>query len=333
MADLKNIVEIADEKAKYDEYAKQILSDKYILANIIIKAIEEFKGMKPNEVIPYIEGEPFVNIVPVNPGMTNNSTKISPKITGFNTENSELHEGLVRFDIVFYVRMPSSDGLQKELSQIILNVEAQKDEPTEYDILNRAIFYVSRLISSQKERDFIKTNYNDIQRVYSIWVCMGMEENTMCHIHLTKDDLIGYHDWRGNLNLLNIIMIGLSDTLPKHDTTYELHRLLAALFSSKLNAKQKISIINNEYDISIDSDIAKGVNIMCNLSEGIEERAMAIGEARGEARGEVRGAEKMSINIILNMYNNNFTIEQIALATQTNVDKINKIIQEHKNKI
>lgn len=62
---------------------------------------------------------------------------------------------------------------------------------------------------------------------------------------------------------------------------------------------------------------------MCNLSEGIEERAMAI----GQARGEVRGAEKMSINIILNMYNNNFTIEQIALATQTNVDEINKIIK------
>ena len=34
-------------------------------------------------------------------------------------------------------------------SQIIVNVEAQKDEPTEYKILNRAIFYVSRLVSSQ----------------------------------------------------------------------------------------------------------------------------------------------------------------------------------------
>lgn len=32
--------------------------------------------------------------------------------------------------------------------------KAQKDEPTEYHILNRAIFYVCRLVSSQKERDF-----------------------------------------------------------------------------------------------------------------------------------------------------------------------------------
>lgn len=31
---------------------------------------------------------------------------------------------------------------------LIINIEAQKNEPSEYDILNRAIFYVSRMISS-----------------------------------------------------------------------------------------------------------------------------------------------------------------------------------------
>lgn len=65
-------------------------------------------------------------------------------------------------DIILYVRM--KDGI----SQVIVNLEAQKDEPTVYHILNRAVFYVSRLVSSQKERDFVKTNYNDIRRVFSI---------------------------------------------------------------------------------------------------------------------------------------------------------------------
>ena len=51
---------------------------------------------------------------------------------------------LILFQI-FYVRM--KDGL----SQIIINIEAQKNEPNEYDILNRAIFYVCRMISSQKD--------------------------------------------------------------------------------------------------------------------------------------------------------------------------------------
>ena len=128
------------------------------------------------------------------------------------------------------------------LSQIIINVEAQKDEQTGYEILNRAIFYVSRLISSQKERDFENSSYDDIKRVYSIWVCMNMEENSMSHVHLTKEDLIGSYEWKGNLDLLNIIMLGLAKNLPEHDETYELHRLLGALLSKELTIDEKLNI-------------------------------------------------------------------------------------------
>ena len=117
--------------------------------------------------------QPHISTVPVEPGLTNAaSEKNGERLVGFNTENEEINEGLVRFDIVFYVRM--KDGL----SQIIINVEAQKDEPKGYEILNRAIFYVSRLISSQKERDFENSSYDDIKRVYSIWVC------TVSYTHL-----------------------------------------------------------------------------------------------------------------------------------------------------
>ena len=42
---------------------------------------------------------------------------------------------------------------------------------------------------------------------------------------------------------------------------------------------------------------------MCNLSQGIKEDGIAIGEARKEEK------------IILNMHNNGFTVEQIAMAT------------------
>ena len=202
-------------------------------------------------------------------------------------------------------------------TQVIVNVEAQKDEPTKYQILNRAIFYISRLISSQKQRDFVNMNYNDIKKVYSIWVCMGMKENTMCHIHLTKDDLIGYHNWQGNLYLLNIIMIGISDILPEHDNIYEMHRLLSALFSEKLSAAEKIDIINNEYDIPVANNIMEEVNIMCNLSQGIEDKALEAGKTAAQ------------IDIILNMYKNNFTVEQIALATQHKVDEVKEIIKNN----
>lgn len=193
---LKNVVEATDINARYDASAKRLLGNKSVLAYILVKVIEEFRGMSPKEVVKFIEGEPYISIVPIEPGLTNIVNKnIGERLIGFNTEDSEISEGLVRFDIVFYVRM--KDGL----SQIIVNVEAQKDEPKEYNILNRAIFYVSRLISSQKERDFENSHYDDIKQVYSIWVCMNMKENSLSHIHLTKEDLVGQYEWKGKLNL------------------------------------------------------------------------------------------------------------------------------------
>ena len=145
------------------------------------------------------------------------------RIVGLNTENAEINEGLVRFDIIFYVRMKNG------LSQIIVNVEAQKDEPTEYKILNRAIFYVSRLVSSQKERDFVNTNYDDIKQVFSIWICMNMDYNSLSHIHLAKDEMLSPYDWKGNMDLLNIVLVGITNDIPEHDENYEMHRLIGAL--------------------------------------------------------------------------------------------------------
>lgn len=127
--ELKNAVKATDMKAQYDEIAKRLLGQKSILAHILVKTVDEFKGMNPGEVVCYIEGQPYISTVSVEPGLTNTgSDKDGQRIVGINSESGELNEGLVRFDIVFYVRM--KDGL----SQIIINVEAQKDEPRGYEI-------------------------------------------------------------------------------------------------------------------------------------------------------------------------------------------------------
>lgn len=240
--ELENTLAATDMKAQYDASAKRLLGQKSILAHILVKTVDEFKDMNPEDVVACIEGTPHISVVPVEPGLTNVVTeKKGERLVGFNTESAEINEGLVRFDIVFYVRM--KDGL----SQMIINVEAQKDEPKKYKILNRGIFYVSRLISSQKERDFQNTDYDDIKRVYSIWVCMNTSENTMSHVHLTKQDLVGSYDWAGNLELFNIVVIGLSKDLPEHNEMYELHRLLGALLSQELTINEKLNILGKEY--------------------------------------------------------------------------------------
>ena len=320
--ELKNAVLATDRDAQYDNSAKRLIAHKIILARILIKTVEKFKGMDPLEVAALIEGIPYIRTVPVEPGLTNAvHFQNGKRIVGFNTENQELNEGLVRFDIVFYVRM--KDGL----SQIIINVEAQKDEPSDYKILNRAVFYVSRLISSQKEKDFENSSYDDIKCVYSIWICMNMEENTMSHIHLTKEDMIGSYEWKGNLDLLNIIMIGLAKELPEHDETYELHRLLGALLSRELTVDEKLDIIGNEYDIPLEENFRKDMSTMCNLSQGVKEEGIAIGRREGLEEGRREGYAEGEAGLIMTMYKNGLLPEQIASATDKTVEEIKTIIQ------
>ena len=320
--ELKNAVLATDRDAQYDNSAKRLIAHKIILARILVKTVEEFKGMDPLEVAALIEGLPYISAVPVEPGLTNAvHFQNGQRLVGFNTENQELNEGLVRFDIVFYVRM--KDGL----SQIIINVEAQKDEPSDYKILNRAVFYVSRLISSQKEKDFENSSYDDIKCVYSIWICMNMEENTMSHIHLTKEDMIGSYEWKGNLDLLNIIMIGLAKELPEHDETYELHRLLGALLSRELTVDEKLDIIGNEYDIPLEENFRKDMSTMCNLSQGVKEEGIAIGRREGLEEGRREGYAEGEAGLIMTMYKNGLLPEQIASATDKTVEEIKTIIQ------
>lgn len=308
--EIANAVNAAGDKAQYDTRVKRLLAQKSILAHILVKTVDEFKGMKPEDVVKYIEGEPSISVVPVEPGLANmeKTDATGQRIVGLNTENAKINEGLVRFDIIFYVRMPSIVGRKNGLSQIIVNIEAQKDEPTEYKILNWAIFYVNRLISSQKERDFVNTNYDDIKQVFSIWICMNMDGNSLSHIHLTKDEMLKPCNWKGNLDLLNIVLIGITNEIPKHDEKYEMHRLIGALLSSELKEQEKLDIIEHEYNIPISQEFREDVSIMCNLSQGIEDKAIA--------------------KIVMNMYKIGYTPNQIADAVGVSVDEVEAIIKK-----
>ena len=112
-----------DQKAQYDACAKRLLGQKIILAHILMRVVDEFKGMDAEAVASLIEGEPYISQVPVEPGLTNKETVDSGTgewIVGLNTESSEIDEGKVYFDIIFYVRM--RDGLAK----MIINLEASQ---------------------------------------------------------------------------------------------------------------------------------------------------------------------------------------------------------------
>ena len=99
--EIANAVNAAGDKAQYDTRVKRLLAQKSILAHILVKTVDEFKGMKPEDVVKYIEGEPSISVVPVEPGLANmeKPDAAGQRIVGLNTENAEINEGLVRIGI------------------------------------------------------------------------------------------------------------------------------------------------------------------------------------------------------------------------------------------
>ena len=86
--------------------------------------------------------------------------------------------------------------------------------------------------------------------------------------------------------------------------------------SQELTVDEKLTIIGEEYHIPIEENFRKDVSIMCNLSQGIEERGIAIGEERGEAK------------IIVKLYENGFTLEQIATVVGKEPEDVKAILSK-----
>ena len=285
--EVKKAIKAADMEAQYDEKAKCILSQKIILAHILSQTVKEFAGMLPEEIVPLIEGEPYVEQVPADPGLTNAGiSHKGERIMGLNTENGEINEGLCIFDIIFYVRM--REGLRK----MIINIEAQKEKKGSYQLLNRGIFYNCRMVSSQKERDFRGDDFDDILPVHSIWIMMNQSRNWLTHIHLVQEPLMDEVFQNGQMDAINIYMLGLGKKLPEYDEEHKLHRLLGAIFSTTLTWKEKLEIMEQEYGITLDEEIGEGMHDMGTFSYYVKQEGIEIGKAQERERSEKLLAEK-----------------------------------------
>lgn len=135
--------------------------------------------------------------------------------------------------------------------------------------------------------------------------------NSLEHIHLVKDSIVNSHEWKGKMDLVNIVMIGLAEELPEYEEKYELHRLLGALLSQDLTVNEKLNIIGNEYAIPMEKDFREDVGIMCNLSQKIKETGIEMGKRE----------------MIMKMYNKGYTAAQIADVAEMDEKQIKEIIK------
>lgn len=264
-------VENADCKIQYDRNVKEILSDKIILAWILKYSVHEFKAYSIEEIAQSIEGEPQIESIPIEPGNFR-----AEKITGLSTESVLMNEGMITYDIRFFVYLPSGESVK-----FIVNVEAQKNYTPGYDLVTRGVFYCARMLSSQLETEFTTDNYDGIKKVFSIWICMNSSEyaqNTITQYAIKQHDIYGTYTGKARYDLLSVIMVRLG----KNDNSKnELIGMLSVLLSSDMPVREKKQILEKEYQIPMSRKLQEAVNIMCNLSDLVEEKGIKQGIEQG----------------------------------------------------
>ena len=302
-------LEYIKEKAALDSACKRLLANKAILAWILKDCVEEFKDCEIDDIAEkYIEGEPQIETSAVNPNEVN-----SEIIRGISNEDSSLTEGNITYDIRFMALAPKSD----EMIELIINVEAQNDFYPGYPLIKRAIYYCSRMVSSQYGVEFTQSQYGKIKKVYSIWVCTNPpknRENSITSYSFTENNLVGdVKESKENYDLMTAVMICLGNDKGKN---YDrVLKLLEVLLSSTTPTDRKKQILQNDFKIKMTQKLDEEVSAMCNISDGVEARGIAKGIAKGMAQGMAQGIESNTINSIKNLMKNlRFTAEQAMAA-------------------
>ncbi len=277
----KNIA-AAGEKAAYDAACKRLLANKSILAWIMKSCVEEYREVDVKEIAArYIEDEPQIAETAVNPD--ERLDEGGEQIQGVGTEDSTMSEGTVAYDIRFYATAPRNG----EFLRLIINVEAQNDFYPGYPIIKRGLYYCSRMISSQYGVEFTHAHYERIRKVYSIWICADppkYRENTIARYRIQEENLVGEtHEKRENYDLLTAVMICLGNA---GDSNYTgVLKLLDVLLSAERKPEEKKRILREDFDIEMTKALESEVEVMCNLSDGVEARGIEKGRKEGKQEG------------------------------------------------
>ena len=199
--ELGSAVEIRGKGKAFDDYCKRVLSNKDVVGYILEKLVLDNKG--------------YCGI--------KESNIVDESIPGARIEYDKLYE----------VKLPKT--------KIFVNIEAQIKENPGYPLMNRAVYYVSRLIAKQKNKSegFMKSRYG--------------------HTFPEKEDK----------TLMNIIMV-----YPlKEDSENEVIRFLHILFVSDMEPAKKKQILEEKYQIKMTRELEEAMDDMCNVIEYYERKA------------------------------------------------------------
>ena len=143
---LAQAIDIAENRAKYDECAKKLLSYKAIIAWILKSCIKEFSQYEVQYICDNcLKEEVEVSTHAVHQDELDKDKRLGgdERVEGMNTESNSIQEHTIYYDIRLPAFLPESN----ERVRLILNLEIQLDDTPGYPIVKRGFYYCERMIS------------------------------------------------------------------------------------------------------------------------------------------------------------------------------------------
>ena len=262
---LAQAVEAANASSSYDTNIKFLLADKQILARILKYVISEFKDMEIKDIISSIGEDIEIGTKPLDAGLSNLG-----RINASNTEDNIPGEGKIFFDIRF------SAYHKKEEMKFLINLEAQRSsDPSKlgYHLENRIIFYLARMISAQKQTEFYHSEYDNLKKVRSIWLCLdnSADGDSIEEIRLNRNIVFGNKKNTYDVDLMRGIVINIRNGKNTKESQNVLISMLEKLLS-EASVEEKKRILAEEYGMIMTTELEGRIQTMCNWSEAILEK-------------------------------------------------------------
>ncbi len=191
-----------------------------------------------------------------------------------------------------------------------------------YHLENRIIFYLARMISAQKQTEFIHSDFDNLKKVRSIWNCMDNDaaEDSIEEIGFDRKTVFGNKKNSYHADLMKGIIVNIrsEDNNSSGEAIKKSKNVLIAMLEELLfekDAAEKKRILAEEYGMIMTVELERRIQIMCNWSEVVGARAFKNGFKNGFESGFEDGVEdgilKERIAAIGRMIRANATKEQI----------------------
>ena len=280
-----NSLQLSSDLEGMDAVSKDILKNKEVLAVLLKGVVKEYQEYSTTEIMEFIETDSIVSDADVSTGRTNT------RIQGENIEFVQLNEKTSNFDIRFLSKNPVlSSEVQVNLH---IDVEPQKDYRPGYPIEKRGLYYLSRSLCSQLSVRTQKTDYNALEKCYSIWICRDNipveEQYSISYYEMENSKTIGKSlTQKEAYDLLSLVVIRLGK--PECMSKEGILEFLSAIFYP--HKKDFLDTVQKYIDFSQNEELWKEVTDMSGLGMSILQEGLEKGLEKGIQKGLEKGIQE-----------------------------------------